>query len=373
MHILTNVHSAGPTGGMELSVFQVTRELAHRGHAVDVLYVQDAGFEDEYRSFCRRFTKVPAVDFSPRFLRHPRQQYRKIPTIWRGAMSYPDVVYAQRSYSAGWSVPVARLTRKPLVFHLRGFVEGLSAKRIAWFNREVDRFVVVSGYVGNQWASVGIEPSKILVIHNGIDPDEYAFGDDDARRRARQALGLADDLFVVTFIGRVDQEKGVEVLLDAWRALGLGPDEGRLLIVGSPYIHRHPAAYLAGLHARATASVQFIPVQRDVLTPLHAADVPVVPSVYDEPFGRSVIEGLSVGRPVVASRAGGIPEILTGELAKLLFEPGDAQELAQRLGGLIGWQETQPGLGALCRRHVEEEFTLNRTVDKLEGVFESLR
>jgi glycosyltransferase involved in cell wall biosynthesis len=55
-------------------------------------------------------------------------------------------------------------------------------------------------------------------------------------------------------------------------------------------------------------------MRRDVITPLHAADVVVVPSTYDEPFGRAVIEGMATGRPVVTSRVGGMPEILEGDV-----------------------------------------------------------
>ena len=74
------------------------------------------------------------------------------------------------------------------------------------------------------------------------------------------------------------------------------------------------ADYQAELKKLATDSVHFIEGQRNVVTPLHASDVVVVPSVWREPFGRTVIEALATGRPVVASRVGGIPEILTGPL-----------------------------------------------------------
>ena len=108
-----------------------------------------------------------------------------------------------------------------------------------------------------------------------------------------------------------------------------------------------------------------------MITPLHAADVAVVPSLF-EPFGRSVIEGLATGRPVVASRVGGIPEILTGRLAPLLFDSGDAQDLAKRLASLVGWQNATPELGLECRKHIESAFTLRRTVDQLEAAFNTL-
>jgi glycosyltransferase involved in cell wall biosynthesis len=94
--------------------------------------------------------------------------------------------------------------------------------------------------------------------------------------------------------------------------------------------------------------------------------VAVVPSVYEEPFGRTVIEGLATGRPVIASRTGGIPEILAGPLDRFLFEKGDAQALADQLRAAMGWQQREPELAPLCRARVTDNFTLKRMVDGVE-------
>ena len=110
-----------------------------------------------------------------------------------------------------------------------------------------------------------------------------------------------------------------------------------------------------------------------MVTPLHAADVVVVPSVWLEPFGRTVIEALSTGRPVVASRVGGIPEIMTGPLDRFLFDRDDDEALAGQLRSLMHWQERQPELAGQCRSRVLESFTLERTVDGVEAAFRSVR
>ncbi len=114
------------------------------------------------------------------------------------------------------------------------------------------------------------------------------------------------------------------------------------------------------------------PPGADVVVTLHAADVVVVPSTWDEPFGRTVIEGLSTGRPVLASRVGGIPEILDGPFARFLFERGDAAGLAERLRSLLHWREEEPGLGALCRSRVHQGFTLAQMVDGIEAAFRAV-
>ena len=92
-----------------------------------------------------------------------------------------------------------------------------------------------------------------------------------------------------------------------------------------------------------------------------------------EPFGRTVIEALSTGRPVLASRVGGIPEILSGPLGRFLFEQEDAEGLAGSLRDLMHWRDSEPELAGVCRSRVLEQFTLTPTVDGIESAFRSVR
>ena len=219
-----------------------------------------------------------------------------------------------------------------MVCHEHGHSDHLDQRRIDRLRRHVDRFVMVSDFIAELWLESGLDPDKVDVVFNGVDPAEYPLGGDEERSAARHALGLGQEPFVVTYFGRLDREKGVHVLLEAWRQLDFGPDEARLLVVGSSTVQLDAAAYQAELHALATDTVRFIPGQRDVVTPLHASDVVVVPSVWQEPFGRTVIEALSTGRPVLASRVGGIPEILSGPLGALPVRTGGRRRAGRAPG-----------------------------------------
>jgi glycosyltransferase involved in cell wall biosynthesis len=265
-------------------------------------------------------------------------------------------------------VAASRLTGKPVVCHVHGYLD-IGPKRTTSLNRHVDRFVVISQFIADPWLASGIDASKVEVVHNGIDPADYPAGQVEERRRARAELGIPDDdRLVVTYLGRLDREKGVDVLLDAWRRLD-PPNPATLLLVGSSVVDHDGGQYVRELESMATGDVRFIPLRRDVIAPLHAADVVVVPSVWDEPFGRTVIEGLATGRPVVASRVGGIPEILTGPLERLLFERGNAEELAARIRSLSSWRVDEPSLGPACTERVTGSFTLSRMADGIERAF----
>jgi glycosyltransferase involved in cell wall biosynthesis len=360
---------------VELNVLQVSRELVRRGHQVDLLFRQPGSLEAEYRSFCRSVTKVPEVDYWYPVGRRgrPRQMAMVLPAAVAAVRARPDLVYGNRMGSTGWAIPAAKVARAPLVCHDHGHSDHLDARRIGLLNRHVDRFIMVSQFVADLWRRSGLDPDKIDVVFNGVDPAEYPLGGAAEQSAARRALDLPEACFVVTYVGRLDREKGVDVLLRAWRELGLRSGEGRLVVVGSSTAEHDAARYQAELRALADDSVQFLAGRRDVVTPLHAADVVVVPSVWQEAFGRTVIEALSTGRPVVASRVGGIPEIITGPLEPMLFERGDVAELAERLRGLRGWQDREPGLADLCRSRILDAFTLDRTVDGIESTFRSVR
>jgi glycosyltransferase involved in cell wall biosynthesis len=77
---------------------------------------------------------------------------------------------------------------------------------------------------------------------------------------------------------------------------------------------------------------------------------------------------MACSTPVVASRTGGIPEILTGEFQNWLFEPGNEQDLLDKLTGIINWRETAPQLGERCREHVLDKFCPEKMVDSIEKV-----
>ena len=122
----------------------------------------------------------------------------------------------------------------------------------------------------------------------------------------------------------------------------------------------------------AGTDAEYLPTRADVITPLHAADVVVVPSQWEEPFGRVVIEAMAAGRPVLAARSGAIPEILTGPFAGNLFEKGDAHGLADLLRRAISGRDRTPDLWDRCTRHVRAGFSLSDRVDELEALFDQV-
>ena len=368
MRVVANVPRAHFTGGVELSVFYTLRGLSERGHEVHLLYGEGGDLVARYKDFCKSVTHIEPWDFffPAGRLAGLREHARVLPAAAKAARRRPDVYYMNRSFAAVWALDAAMVAPAPVVCHWRGPMTP-PARYLPRLAKRVSRFLANSDFTRQGWLKVGIDPAKTAVVYPGIDPDKHPFGGQPEREAARQLLGVDQDAFVTVYVGRLDPEKGVEVLFDAWGRLGAGPGEAELLVVGEVVTTAEREAVLARLQAMAPkGSVRFLGTPPDTVPALHAADVAVVPSVYEEPFGRTVIEGLATGRPVIASRTGGIPEILAGPLDRFLFEKGDAQALADQLRAAMGWQQREPELAPLCRARVTDNFTLKRMVDGVE-------
>ncbi len=361
MRILSNVEDLGPTNGITVQTLQTTVALCGRGHQVDLAYVADGPFRDDYESAGVTLVEVPLLDI------HLQGAFGAVrplvASVRRVVATRPDVLYAHRMQPLPWAVATGTRVRRPVVSHLHG-ITGCTHRVVnALLGRRPHTVLAVSAFLRDELVAGGFPSGRVEVVHNGIDPNAYPFGGSEARTRARDALGLGQEAFVVLFYGRLDPTKGVDVLLDAvdrMRDLGTGV---HLLMVGSP----PTVEYLRDIRKRLREPwVTWLTNRPDVITPLHAADVVAAPSLVDEAFGRVVVEAMSTGRPVVATSVGGIPEVMTGPFARFLVPRSDPDELARCLSSLATWRTDEPGLGADCRAHVARHFSLVSMVDAIE-------
>jgi glycosyltransferase involved in cell wall biosynthesis len=360
VRILANTADLTPNTGISVQTLQVTQELARRGHRLDLVYIQDGDYRPRYAEFCDSVRAVPALDLGAHHVL--RDAPRLVPAVRAGVRTHPDVIYLNRFRPLPWALATGTLARAPVVCHLHGLIgiEKPAVNRL--LGRFTARFLCVSHFVRDQFVALGGDPGRTDVVHNGIDVEEYPSGGPDEMRTARAGLGLSDEPFIVLFFGRVDPEKGVDVLVEAVSGLGGGGRPIELLIVGP----QPDEAFARQLTEAPDVRIRLLPMRSDVVGPLHAADVVVVPSVYAEPFGRVVIEALSTGRPVIASSIGGIPEILTGDFARFLVPAGDVTALTRKLGELLDWRARDDGLAEACTEHVRQHFSKSSMVDAIE-------
>jgi glycosyltransferase involved in cell wall biosynthesis len=368
VRILTCLERLEAGGGVALNLVQVMRELAARGHEISVVYEHDGDLGGEFRGFCESVRRSGSTRYAGARFGEIRQV---LASAWVGRETRPDLVYTHDLSELAWASTVRALTGARIVCHLHHHSEA-GRVYMATAGARVSRFVTPSQSLRQIYGQEGLDVGRVDVVPNGVSVRDYPRGSDADRLRAREAFGLPVDAFVVLYLGRVIPEKGVEVLVEAWGRLGLSADRARLVVVGTlnDLDGREPE-FLRGLRAGAPAGVQWFSQRRDVVSALHAADVLVLPAVWEEPFGRVIVEAMATGRPAVASAVGGVPEILAGEFERMLFPRGDVAALAERLESLIDWRRSDPGLGDRCADWVAQRYTLDRMVTALETIFTS--
>jgi glycosyltransferase involved in cell wall biosynthesis len=358
-----NADVLAPLGGVELNSLQVAEDLRRRGHRIDLLYREGGSQSPQWRSVSDSMCRVPA--FRLRKRRPVRDLVTVAPSLYRARKLRPDVVYLNRAELLPWGVLAAKTAGAPLVCHLHHYPDFAGIGPLA---NATARFVAVSGFVKDSWVAAGVPVDKIDVVYNGVSSEAYPFADETALLAARADLGIPRDAVVLLYYGRFNRDKGLHVLLRAWTRLKEQVGSAVLLMLGDFPGDAEGAEYEQELAGLGLGQSLRFGNRADVLPFLAASDVVVLPAEWDEPFGRVVIEAMMTGRPIVATRSGGIPEILTGEFSDWVVGKGDPAALAAALAALAHWRTDDPGLGRRAREHVRQRFGLDAAVSGVEAI-----
>ena len=261
----------------------------------------------------------------------------------------------------------AKLLRRKIVF-VRHQTDRIR-KTTRWLiNNHVDRVVAVSWAVKNALLSSGIAEGKIEVIHNGVSLSRFDPSRID-RGAVRGELGIGMQDFVIGTVGKLHQGKGVYELLRAAAGIA-GEQPVTLLFVGDgpekEGIIRE--ARRIGIAGRTVITG----IRRDVERMYAAMDMFVLSSTCDEAFGMVIIEAMAMGKPVIGTSVGGIPELISSGENGLLVPPGDAAALSDAIKRYLRDGEFAAGIARSGRRTVEAAFSEETLGERFEKVLASL-
>lgn len=271
-----------------------------------------------------------------------------------------DVLYVHNDPLIAWLVAMGR--PEPLVLHMHNDHLSLAALK-PLYRRALNRsslVLCVSDYISARvCASFPEHRHKVFTVANATDPDFFGSPTLPAHGGDTQATNFL-------YVGRLTHDKGVHVLIEAFSAIARRFPHARLTIAGSSFFADAPrTAYEAGLAASAGAvagAIEFTGfVPHAQLRHLYAqADVVVVPSIWHDPAPLVVLEAMSSRTCVIASRMGGIPELVADGETGLLVPPGDPQALSAAMARLIGDHALRVRLSKAARRAVLERFSYER-------------
>ena len=214
-------------------------------------------------------------------------------------------------------------------------VRGLVRLRNLWL-RDGDGFVAMSRKIRDEMIEAGVARERVALIHHGVDTDRFRPAEPGEREALRASLGLPDGLLAV-FTGRLLRGKGLETLLAAFGEVALVEPNVHLVLVGSgsgqalsieEELERDVRD--RGLQDRVVFAGRVEAVEGH----LKAADIFVFPSIF-EALGISLVEAASCGLPAVASRTGGIVDVVEDGRSGLLVTPGRTDELAASILSLV--------------------------------------
>lgn len=287
-----------------------------------------------------------------------------------------DLIHAHNgrtALSAAVAVRLAKRGRSVMTQHFlepahaaRRGVKGWASHAIhRWLNGSIDHFIAVSHAAGDAMLRRrDAAPAKITVVPHGIVPPDNGALAPAAQLRA--SLGVADNDFLVTCAARLEPEKNLASLVEAMVRVRAACPNAVCVIAGDgscrPDLERQIAA------AGANAYVRLLGFRNDVPSIVAAGDLFVLPSAV-ESFGLSVVEAMAVGKPVVATRAGGPAEIVADSETGYLVPPSDPFALAVAIGRVLGDSRLGARMGHAGRVRFEAEFTADRMAEATAEVY----
>lgn len=216
----------------------------------------------------------------------------------------------------GYAYKLSKRGHKNLILHLNNDLLNSKSRFHDVIFNGLTKVLTCSDYIKNRVATILPNSKKIQTLYNAIDVKSFL--PKENTNVCRKDLGLAEDDFVIVYSGRVNKDKGVSELIDALLSLKDVPNIKLMIIGGTFYGNTgNENNFVRSLKDKAKkiedkiVFTGFIPYSQ-IPDYLHLADIAALPSMWDEPFGLTIVEAMAAGMPLVTTRSGGIPEICEG-------------------------------------------------------------
>lgn len=357
--------------GAEAQLLSLMRYLTRLpGFEWSVILLNEGRLAEELRKLPLSLTVIPERAFSPMGI-----AYRLGKTLWR---IRPDIVHTHKYKDSFIGALVAKAMRIPHVVRIvHGLPEpfkGLSNAKMVGYtfadklvtNWLVDRVVAVSSDIEQVLART-YGSKRVVCIHNGVDLDGVRVT--TKKEILRKKWQLTEDSVVIGTVGRLVPVKGHAILLEATKILRASMQDVTLVLVGDGPLRNDLEAHAKRLGLEK--AVVFAGHQDQVYDFLNMMDIFVLPSLH-EGIPMVVLEALALKRPVVATRVGGIPEVIANDRSGKLVNPGDSCELAVVLQELIDRPDKAKALGEEGRRRVEREFSASTMAERTASLYRVL-
>jgi glycosyltransferase involved in cell wall biosynthesis len=364
MNILQIV-SSSRTSGAEKHVIVLSERLKRRGHTVTALCPPGGWLPDQLRS-----VGIPVIEKAM----HGVRFCPAIVEVTRWAKRHNiDLIHAHltcATYNGFFSGLLARL---PVVASVHVQTRDLVYRRL--FPLGHNRIITVSEFVRQWLLKQGIPPTYVRTIYNGT---EFTIGDDslpgantnDDSLPVKAELSLPPDAEVVGLFARVDEFKGHPILVRAIRRIVTARPRAYFVCVGPVQPHIQLRLWQLAAADGVAERLRFTGTRDDIPRLMAEMDVITLPSRY-EMCSMSIIEAMAMGKPVIATRAGGNPELVQDHETGLLIER-TPEALADALISLLTDADRRHEMGSAARKRAASHFSADVMVDQIESLYREL-
>lgn len=351
-------------GGVETATLRLCQGLCESGRYQPVVFVRQAGGKLAEFFAERGFPTVRYPAECPSYL-HPAPYWRSVFEFRRLLREHRvELVHAADMPAALYAGLASRLAGIPSVCHIRSnFADILTRYKplFACANRFAFASRAAWANFNRIWA---VPPDRGEVVYDWA-PEPHRLRD---REAVRAEFGIPPGAFLIGMVARLAPPKDHDTLLRACAQLTAANRPVRLLLAGDGDPGelenlRQKVRQLGILEKTVIAGHRY-----DAQDLMAAMDTHVL-CTRDEGFGLVLLESMAVGTPVVASRVGGIPEIVIHNQTGLLHECGNAEDLAAQLTQLANDSRLAARLAAAARDRIATEFTRERTITRIEGIY----
>jgi len=353
-------------GGTETVVKDLSVAINGLGVDVDIMtFNMNVKWRTKWKGETSNFDgmkvyKIPALNWLPRF-HSPRLnlQINVIPGRFTHLLKDYDLLHF---HEAEFSFPLfSTLVNKPKVLHLHGVIcdyfkkYGLSRfllKHVA------SNYISITMELKNILEKFGIPRERILYLPNFVNTDVF------------YPQGEKEDNLLL-FVGRIDSRKGLHILLQALSYVDIPV---HLVIIGPLSLGSYGQTILRMIeqqNQKGRHRIEYLGTlesQQDLISWYRKASVFVAPSLY-EPFGVVLLEALACATPVIATKSGGIPEIVREDIDGRLVPPNDYKNLAAAIQYLLENEDKAARMGLEGRSRVLSNFSLKETAKKLHSIY----
>lgn len=381
----------GTVGGSHLLLLDLIKFLDKTKFDPYVVFFQDNKLVQEFSNMCPVFVfnkmnrlnirkHISSAILRRRLLFGPIVFFQKIfnivfyfipdlmKTAWFLKKFRIDLVHINNApYLPDWLI-ICKLLGVKCVAHLRGNWKVKPLNRCLL--KQYDVVISMSNWTTEFVKRQELETKNFVVIYDGINIDAVK----EFQSMKISQKDASDGCGEIGIVGNIKPWKGQHVLIEAMRLLKPSFPNLKCLIVGDVSSLEEDKAYFARLNGLVKQyglekNVVFTGFRKDIYDIISKFEILIHTSVEPEPFGRVILEGLVLGKPVIATAHGGPLEIITDGINGYLVPPNSPKDLAEKIEYLIGNRDVRQKIGVQAKKLVEESFDMKKNVKEVELLY----